>query len=230
MAQLIVALDFDNPKDALNMAETLKGTVEWVKVGLELFISEGPSIIEKLKSMNYKVFVDLKLHDIPNTVKGATLALASHKADMLTLHISGTENMVKEAVSAMKNSNHKALLFGVTVLTSISEGEYVGYEKSLKELTNLLAKKASLWGLDGIVCSGHEVAQIKEDNPNLLGLCPGIRLASADANDQKRVMTPYEAVKNGADFLVVGRPITQAENPLAKANEVLAEIKRVEIN
>ncbi len=226
MAKLIVALDFDNPKDALNMASTLKGTVEWVKVGLELFITEGPSIIEKLKAMDYKVFVDLKLHDIPNTVKGATLALASHKADMLTLHISGTENMVKEAVSAMQNSNHKALLFGVTVLTSISEGEYIGYDGNLKDLTNLLAKKASMWGLDGIVCSGHEVEGIKKDNPNLLGLCPGIRLSTGEVNDQKRVMTPMQAVQNGADFLVVGRPITQAENPLAIAKEVLAEIAK----
>ncbi len=226
MAKLIVALDYDNPTDALKMASCLKGTVEWVKVGLELFVSEGPSIIQALKDMNFKVFVDLKLHDIPNTVKKAALALASHKADMMTIHISGTENMVRETVAAIKTAEHKPLIFGITVLTSISENEYIGYNGSLKVLANLLAKNASEWGLDGIVCSGHEVNDIKKTNPNLLGLCPGIRLSSNDVNDQKRVMTPLQAVQNGADFLVVGRPITQSQDPLLVAKEVINQIEK----
>ncbi len=228
MAKLVVALDFDDSLEALNMASTLEGKVEWVKIGLELFITEGPRLIQVLKGMNYKIFLDLKLHDIPNTVKGAVLALARHKADMLTLHIAGGENMVTMATETAKETDVKPLLFGVTVLTSISQGELPGFSGDLSQLAHRLADEAFSWGLNGVVCSGHEVKVIKKRHPKLLTLCPGIRLEGENADDQKRIMTPYEAVKEGADFLVVGRPITRAANPAEVAEAILEDIRKAE--
>ncbi len=224
MAELIVALDFDDAHEAMQMADILKGKVKWVKVGLELFITEGPRLIQSLKAMQYKVFLDLKLHDIPNTVRGAVLAAARHKADMLTLHIVGGENMVTAAMDCVKEQENKPLIFGVTVLTSISDGDIPGYNGQVKELANRLSDEAYNWNLNGIVCSGNEVEQIKKRHPKLLTLCPGIRMPGAEVGDQKRVMTPAMAVKNGADFIVVGRPITKAENPLQAAEEILANM------
>ncbi len=230
MAELIVALDFDDAHEALKMADTLKGKVKWVKVGLELFITEGPRLIQSLKAMQYKVFLDLKLHDIPNTVRGAVLAAASHKADMLTLHIVGGEAMVTAALDCLEEKEHKPLVFGVTVLTSISDGDIPGYNGQVKDLANRLSDEAYNWKLNGIVCSGNEVGQIKKRHPKLLTLCPGIRLENSEVGDQKRVMTPKLAIENGADFLVVGRPITKAENPLEAAEEILANMLEANID
>ncbi len=228
MAKLIVALDYDDAHEAMQMANLLQGKVEWVKVGLELFITEGPRLIQSLKAMKYKVFLDLKLYDIPNTVRGAVLAAARHKADMLTLHLSGGENMVTEALNCVKGEDHQPLLFGVTILTSFSDGELPCFTGSLTEIAQRLADEAYNWEMNGIVCSGHEVEQIKKRHPKLLTLCPGIRMADGEANDQKRVMTPYQAIKNGADFIVVGRPITKAEDPLAAAEAILANMQEAE--
>ncbi len=225
MAELIVALDFDDANDALKMADTLQGTVKWVKVGLELFIAEGPRLIQSLKAMRYNVFLDLKLHDIPNTVRGAVLSCARHKADMLTLHIVGGEAMVAAALECVQDAEHKPLIFGVTVLTSIGDGELPGYAGPVKELAQRLADEAYNWDLNGIVCSGNEVEQIKKRHPKLLTLCPGIRMPDGDVGDQKRVMTPAQAVKNGADYIVVGRPITKAADPLKAAQEIIANME-----
>lgn len=225
MAELIVALDYDNPLDALKLAKNLEGKVDWLKVGLELFITEGPKIIKDLQAMNYKVFLDLKLHDIPNTVQGAVLAAAKHRADMLTLHVSGGKNMINAAVECLKTSDHKPLLFGVTILTSLSQGEVPCFTGDLKELTQQLAEEAYNGGANGIVCSGHEVESIKQRQPKLLALCPGIRMPDGDVGDQKRVITPQEAVRRGADFIVVGRPINQAKDPVAAAEAILANMK-----
>ncbi len=224
MAELIVALDFDDANDALKMANTLQEKVRWVKVGLELFITEGPRLIQTLKGMKYNVFLDLKLHDIPNTVRGAVLAAARHKADMLTVHIVGGENMITTTMDCLKDAQHKPLIFGVTVLTSISEGELPGYTGGMKDLAIRLADEAYSWDLNGIVCSGNEVQNIKKRHPKLLTLCPGIRMPNGDLDDQKRVMTPYQAVQNGADYIVVGRPITRAEDPEKAVDEILANM------
>lgn len=224
MAELVVALDFDDARDALNMAGALRGHVSWVKVGLELFISEGPRVIQSLKGLGFKVFLDLKLYDIPNTVRGAALAAAGSGADMMTLHLGGGRRMCQAAVEAMAGREHKPLLMGVTVLTSFAEGELPGCSMPLGDFAKMLASEAAAWGLNGVVCSGHEAATIKKSDPALLCLTPGIRLAGSGGDDQRRVMTPAQAVRNGSDFLVVGRPITRAEHPAAVADAVQAEI------
>lgn len=228
MSELIVALDFDDMSDAVELAEEVQGVVPWVKVGLELFVSEGPRIIQKFKSMGFKVFVDLKLYDIPNTVKGASVSAIKAGADLLTIHLSGGERMCQAAIQASKNcTTHHPLIFGVSVLTSFGEGEMPGYSGSLEDMVHTLARGASAWRMDGIVCSGHEVEKIKTIAPDLLCLTPGIRLAdNATSDDQRRIMTPYEAVKAGSDFLVVGRPITRAEDPRAVSIEIVEQIKK----
>lgn len=224
MAELIVALDFNSADKALSMGKTLQGHLPWVKIGLELFISQGPSIIEKFKKMGYKVFLDLKLYDIPNTVAGAVHAAASTGADMLTIHLSGGERMCQAAMDSAHKFTNPPLIFGVSVLTSFAEGEVPAYEGTLENLTALLAKGASDWRLNGIVSSAHELSTIKNINSNLLCLAPGIRLASNSNDDQRRVMTPDMALHAGADFLVVGRPITQAPDPVDVAQHIQSSI------
>ena len=226
MGELIVALDFNDAMDALNMAGSLRGSAPWVKVGLELFITEGPRVLHSLKGLGYKVFLDLKLHDIPHTVGQAALACAAAGADMITLHLAGGERMCRAAVEAVAPLEHRPLLFGVTVLTSLSEGELPGCSEPLPHVAQTLAASAAAWGLDGVVCSGHEVAAIKKKHPSLRCLTPGIRLAQGSADDQRRVMTPAQAVSVGSDFLVVGRPITRAADPVAAAAAVLADMRQ----
>lgn len=228
MAELVVALDFNNALDALNMAGVLRGHAPWVKVGLELFISEGPRIIHSLKGLGFKVFLDLKLHDIPNTVRGAALAAAASGADMMTLHLCGGERMCRAAAEAVAGLSRPPLLMGVTVLTSLAEGELPGCAVPLEMFAKTLARGASEWGMHGVVCSGHEVADIKRACPGLLCLTPGIRLAGGEGDDQRRVMTPAQAVRNGSDFLVVGRPVTRAANPAAAADAVRADMTSVQ--
>lgn len=227
MAELIVALDYDDISDALALAETLQGTVPWVKIGLELFISEGPHIVQRFKSLGYKVFLDLKLYDIPNTVLGASVAAIKAGADLLTVHLSGGERMCYSALQAAKNAPHHPLIFGVSVLTSFSEGEMPGYTGNLEDLVHIMAQNAADWAMDGIVCSGHEVQKIKSFAPNLLCLTPGIRYDAKNQNDdQRRIITPHDAVIAGSDFLVVGRPITRAENPKKVATNIIADINK----
>lgn len=225
MAELVVALDFDDTLDALNMASSLRGQVSWVKVGLELFVTEGPRVLHTLKGLGFKVFLDLKLHDIPHTVSRAALACATAGADLITLHLTGGERMCRGAVEAVAGLPHKPLLFGVTVLTSLADGELPGYHDSLSRLAHTLAGEASAWGLDGVVCSGREVASIKLDFPKLRCLTPGIRLDQDGADDQRRVMTPAQAVAAGSDFLVVGRPITRATDPAGAARDILEDMR-----
>lgn len=226
MAELVVALDFNDTLDALNMATALRGSVSWVKVGLELFITEGPKTIHALKGLGYKVFLDLKLHDIPHTVKGAALACAAAGADLITLHLAGGERMCREAAEAVRGQDRCPLLFGVTVLTSLADGELPGYQGPLSGLARELAGNAAVWGLDGVVCSGQEVREIKGKHPDLLCLTPGIRLDKGQTDDQRRVMTPAEAVAAGSDFLVVGRPVTRAADPSAAAAAILDDMRR----
>lgn len=226
MAELVVALDFDDALEALNMASTLRGQVSWVKVGLELFVIEGPRVLHTLKGLGYKVFLDLKLHDIPNTVGRAALACATAGADMITLHLAGGERMCRGAVEAVASQPHRPLLFGVTVLTSLADGELPGCRDSLAQLAQTLAAGASAWGLDGVVCSGREVTSIKRNYPRLRCLTPGIRLDQAGADDQRRVMTPAQAVAAGSDFLVVGRPVTRAADPARAAAIILEDMRR----
>ena len=229
MAQLIVALDYTNAKDALATAESLCGCPVWMKVGLELFTQEGPSVVRRLKDMGFKVMLDLKMFDIPNTVAGGVRSACRMGVDLITLHALGGERMIRAAADAVAENpvSGRPLLFAVTVLTSMTPGELPGYGENLSGLAVDLAAGGHSWGLDGVVCSGHEVEAIKSRCPGLLCLTPGIRPATGStADDQRRVMTPAQAVRIGSDFLVVGRPITKAPVPADAARDILDEMER----
>lgn len=226
MAKLIVALDLADGQKAIKMAETLAPAISWFKVGLELFISSGPELVRNLKSSAFNVFLDLKFYDIPHTVERAVLAATDLGVNILTLHCQGGMRMCENAVRAIAGRPKAArpLLFGVTALTSFGPGEMPGIEAMPGEYGLGLARLASVWGLDGVVCSGKEAAAIKSQSPALMCLCPGIRLA-AGSDDQRRIVTPRQAVAAGADFLVVGRPILEAANPLWAARSILGEME-----
>jgi len=223
-AALVMALDFPTVPPALRIARKVRGIVPWVKVGLELFSAAGPRVVHALKDLGFAVFLDLKLHDIPNTIQGAVLAAARLGADMITLHVVGGERMIRAAVETANSNPHRPLLFGVTVLTSMAPDEFFGSRaQSAKSLTNIakkLALRAQAWGMDGVVCSGHEVRKIRQAT-GLRCLTPGIRLIHAVQDDQRRVVSPAKAVRAGSDYLVVGRPITAAQDPVRAAEEIL---------
>ncbi|MDL2210274.1 orotidine-5'-phosphate decarboxylase [Desulfovibrio sp. OttesenSCG-928-O18] len=228
-AELVTALDFQTSEKALALASTLRGASPWMKVGLELFTAEGPSVITELKDMNFKVFLDLKFHDIPNTVKGAAKSAAKLGADLFTLHHAGGERMATAALEGVGETGRPVLVFAISILTSTSPRE-AGFScaEEVTEAVAAKAREAKSWGLSGIVCSGHEAAAVKAVcGPEFLCLCPGIRLAGGSHDDQNRVMTPKQAVAAGADFLVVGRAITGATDPRAAANAVLADMRAV---
>jgi orotidine-5'-phosphate decarboxylase len=226
-ATLVMALDFPAASPALRIAKKVRGIVPWAKVGLELFSAAGPRVVHALKELGFAVFLDLKLHDIPNTVHGAVLSAARLRTDMLTLHVAGGERMIRAAVDAVNNSPHRPLLFGVTVLTSMAPGELPGSRaQSARALANAAQKLALLaraWGMDGVVCSGREARKIRQTT-GLSCLTPGIRPPHAARHDQRRVVSPAEAVRAGADYLVVGRPITAAPDPARAAEEILRDM------
>ncbi len=225
--QLIVALDFPAAAPALALARRLHGHVPWCKVGLELFTSAGPTLLTELTHLGFHVFLDLKFYDIPNTVARAVSAATRAGAHMLTLHCQGGERMCRAAVAAAQEQPTPPLLFGVTVLTSFGPGEMPGIGTTPQDFASQLAHGAASWGLDGVVCSGHEVAAIKTQSPSLSCLCPGIRPAGTAADDQRRIMTPAAAVRAGADFLVVGRPITAAPDPLEAVHQITMQMASV---
>ena len=216
-AQLIVALDLPRKEDALVLARELQGAVPWCKVGMELFTLAGPDIIRELHDLGFHVFLDMKFYDIPHTVAQAVKAAAAAGAELLTLHCQGGERMCSEARIAADSYGSKApQLFGVTALTSFGPGEMPGINADPSDFALELAGKARGWGLDGVVCSPLEAALVKERcGADFLTVTPGIRFADSAAGDQKRIMTPEKAGKSGCDYIVVGRPITQAEDPVA---------------
>ncbi len=226
MAKLIVAMDFPTAEDLLHCAQTIKGTVEWCKVGLEAFVLQGPSLISRLEDMGFKVFLDLKYYDIPNTVAAAVRTASKSGARLLTIHTQGGSAMCKAAMEAAREAGEKRpLIFGVTCLTSFADGQMPGIHEPVSGFARSLAGMADSWGLDGVVCSGQEAGFVKQ-NTSLMALCPGIRPAGSAANDQARIVTPAMAVQAGADFLVVGRPITRADDPAAAASAILEEMAR----
>jgi orotidine 5''-phosphate decarboxylase, subfamily 1 len=234
--KLVVALDVPDASQAFLLADGLRSLPVWVKLGLELFTAEGPDIVWAMQARNLPVFLDLKFHDIPNTVMGAVRSSTLLGVNMCTLHSSGGKDMCLAAVEGRKQAAAKfadkgreaagrPLLMAITVLTS-QEGD-AGKLTSLVVERALMAKSC---GMDGIVCSGREVAAVKQAcGRSFLCLCPGIRFAGADGgDDQARVCTPAQAVSQGADFLVMGRPITRAENPAEAVCRALAEMEQVE--
>jgi orotidine-5'-phosphate decarboxylase len=224
--KLIVALDFPDATQALALADRLKGRCRWFKIGLELYISAGNSVINALKKRDFKVFLDLKLHDIPNTVAGAVRSTGVLGADMLTVHASGGPAMLAAAAEAAAGLPHPPRLLAVTVLTSMDVAQLAatGIPRTPKEQALRLAKMAHAAGIQGLVCSPEEASQMRRGLPDSVLVTPGIRPAGAAIGDQKRIATPSAALKAGADHLVVGRPITQAEDPAGAAEAILQEI------
>ncbi|WP_406827869.1 orotidine-5'-phosphate decarboxylase [Microbulbifer sp. ARAS458-1] len=225
---VIVALDYDNADDALAMAAQLDPAVCRVKVGKELFTITGPELVRQLVALDFDVFLDLKFHDIPNTVAAAVRAAANLGVWMVNVHASGGERMMRAARDALESfGDRRPLLIGVTVLTSIAEEELapVGVTRALGEQVTALARLAQESGLDGVVCSAREAGALKAAcGKNFALVTPGIRPAGAAADDQRRIVTPADAVKNGSDYLVIGRPITAAEDPAGALQAIVREL------
>ena len=230
--RLIVALDFHKFDEVKNLVNDLGDSVIFYKVGMELFYSVGAGVIDWLKSQNKKVFLDLKLHDIPNTVAGGLCSLMNLGADILNVHAAGGFTMMKNAAEALREESAKRgivkpKLIAITVLTSINQAEWCGALKISEQVVQF-AKLAQDAGLDGVVASPQEAKLIRENcGENFLIVTPGIRPAGSDINDQSRISTPAAALKNGANYLVVGRPIRAAENPKLAAEKILAEMSEV---
>ena len=215
---VIVPLDFADADAALALAARLDPALCRVKVGKELYVAAGPSVVRALQERGFEVFLDLKFHDIPNTVAGACRAAARLGVWMLSVHASGGEAMMRAAREAVATVPHPPLLMAVTVLTSLGQGDLprIGLHGSVIDNVERLAALAKGCGLDGVVCSAMEAPRLRAAHGAGFKLVtPGIRLAGAAADDQSRVVTPTEALRLGADYLVIGRPITQAPDPVA---------------
>jgi orotidine-5'-phosphate decarboxylase len=224
--RLIVALDFPDAAAALALTDRLGPAIRWVKVGLELFIAEGPGIVSTLAARGLNVFLDLKLHDIPNTVAGAVRTASSAGASLLTLHASGGPAMLQAAASAAAGLSNPPQLLAVTVLTSMDTTQLnaVGVSGAPADQVARLAAMAWNSGIQGFVCSAEEITSTRAAFPDATLVIPGIRPAGAAIGDQKRVATPASAIAAGASFLVVGRPITQAPDPAEATTAILDEI------
>ncbi|MGD9677879.1 MAG: orotidine-5'-phosphate decarboxylase [Vulcanibacillus sp.] len=230
--RIIVALDVINRAEALNLIDSFEKQVRFVKVGMELFYAEGVSLIEELKNRGLNVFLDLKLHDIPNTVGKASAQLTRLGVDMFNLHIAGGSKMMIEARNQMENalvpSQKRPILIGVTQLTSTDKemlNNEIGIVKTVEDTVIDYANLAQKSGLDGVVSSVLEVERIKETcGEGFITVTPGIRLAGAKVHDQKRVATPAQAIKLGSDYLVIGRTLTEAVNPAKTFEQIVIEM------
>lgn len=215
--RIIVALDVDTMNQAFALADQLDEEKCRLKVGKQLFTSCGPDLVRNLIDRGFDVFLDLKFHDIPNTVAGAVKAAADLGVWMVNIHASGGRAMLEAAANALANDrNKRPFLIGVTVLTSLAQDDLkeIGVQASPAEQVHRLASLSADCGLDGVVCSAEETAMLRESqHENFCLVTPGIRRPDDAANDQKRVVGPAEAIRNGSTYLVVGRPITQAESP-----------------
>ena len=225
----IVALDVPSAEEARALVSQLDSSCHFYKVGLELYCAAGPDFVRWLRDADKQVFVDLKLHDIPNTVQGAARSVAHSGASLLTVHASGGAEMMRAATLGAREAGHGCTVLGVTVLTShdaASQGAAWGRPPVDVQAEVLrLAGDALAAGLEGIVCSGHEAALVRERHGDKLGLLiPGIRLAGGAAHDQKRVMTPVAARDAGARWIILGRAVTQAPSPRAAMEAVLGEL------
>ncbi len=225
--RLIVALDVPDARSATQLVNRLEGTCGWFKVGLELFVAAGPSVLEPLVRRGHSIFLDLKFHDIPNTVAGAVRSAAALGVRMMTVHAAGGPAMLAAARAALDGVTDAPQLLAVTVLTSMdaAQGKAVGLGRSPAQQVALLARMGLEAGIRGFVCSPREVAALRElTGPQGVLVIPGIRPAGAAVGDQKRVATPADALRLGASYLVVGRPITQAADPAQAAEAILREM------
>ena len=224
---IFCAIDTSDIETATNLVNQIKAHIGGIKLGLEFFTSCGISGCHIMKDFDLPLFIDLKLHDIPNTVVSALRGIFSLEPQYTTLHISGGSEMLKSCVDLKNELQSKTNLLGVTILTSFDDGtiEKLGFGSSVKHSIEQLTSIAHECGLDGIVCSPHEVSSIKETYNNKLELIvPGIRSSNNNDNDQKRTLSAKEAISAGADILVIGRPITKAKDPAKAAADLLQEI------
>lgn len=230
--KLIVAIDTDEFDKAKELIDKLEDSVDIFKVGLEQYVATRGKTVDYLKEKGKKIFLDLKFHDIPNTMKSAVKAAVRDNVWLMTIHVSDMEGMKQCAQIAKEEAERlnieKPLIVGVTVLTSLSNEDLqdIGCNMTTEELAIKRAKLAKEAGIDGVVCSAKEVNKIVEAcGKDFITVCPGIRLATAEVGDQKRVVTPADAINNGAHYLVVGRPITKSENPKQSAIDIVREIE-----
>jgi orotidine-5'-phosphate decarboxylase len=225
---LILVLDAQSPRDVTPALRQLQGTVSWVKVGLEMFTSCGPDAVREIADLGFKIFLDLKLHDIPNTVAKSVESIAKLPVQMTTLHTCGGREMMQWAAKAQQQHAPNLLLLGVTVLTSTSAAglNETGVPVSPEQQVVRLGQLAADSGIRGLVCSPLEIAPLRAVLPaNVALVTPGIRPRDAKADDQTRIMTPGEAARAGANYIVVGRPIFKAPDPVAAAKAILAELR-----
>ncbi len=224
----MLALDLPDRESALEMLAKLRGSLQWVKIGLQMYLKYGGDFVREVSSMGFKIFLDLKLHDIPNTVASAVKSLEGLPISMLTIHTCGGREMMQRALEAAEATNDDLRLLGVTVLTSFNDEGLAETGVALAPAlqVELLAKLATSSGMKGLVCSPLEIESLRKIIPeDVVLVTPGIRPAGSDANEQKRVMTPVEAAKAGSNFIVVGRPILKAENPAQAARDIIAELE-----
>ena len=225
---VIIACDFSSKEQTLNFLDKFTGRKPFVKIGMELFYAEGPEIVRTIKERGHRIFLDLKLHDIPNTVKKAMSVLRNLDVDMTNVHAAGTIDMMKAAVEGLtREDGTRPLLIAVTQLTSTSE-ERMQKElligASINDTIVKYAENAKAAGLDGVVCSPLEAAMVKEAcGKEFMTVTPGVRFADGDVGDQVRVTTPERAREIGSDFIVVGRPITAADDPVAAYERCMKE-------
>ena len=225
---VIVACDFSSKEDVMNFLSKFTDVKPFVKIGMELYYAEGPAIVKEIKERGHKIFLDLKLHDIPNTVKKSMSVLSRLNVDMTNLHASGTIAMMEAAIESLtRPDGTRPMLIAVTQLTSTSEERMKNdllINESIDKVVMHYAHNAKVAGLDGVVCSPLEAGKVHDTcGKEFVTVTPGVRFADGDIGDQVRVMTPAEAKKIGSDYIVVGRPITAAEDPVAAYKRCVAE-------
>lgn len=227
--KVIVALDYHDQEKCLELVQKLSPQLCRLKIGKEMFTLFGPQLVERLQKLGFEVFLDLKFHDIPNTVAKAVSAAASLGVWMVNVHASGGRRMMEAAVQALESHGNAPKLIAVTVLTSMDGDDLngIGITVSPAEQVARLAKLSADCGLDGVVCSAQEVTQLKPlCGDAFLCVTPGIRPVGSDSGDQRRIMTPELAIQSGSDYLVIGRPITQAEDPESALQNIAKSIQR----
>ena len=232
--KLIVALDVETPSKALDLVKELRSIAGMFKVGSQLFTAAGPQIVRDIIALDSKVFLDLKFHDIPHQVAGAARSAAELGVSLFTIHASGGSEMMRRAVDAVAEVGNETAVLAISVLTSIDANilAQIGVNSTPSESVLRLVKLAEASGVDGVVASPQEIKAIRDaiTNPNFLVVTPGIRPAHNESADQKRVATPAAAISSGASYIVVGRPITSAPDPIAAAQQIVAEMQRAELS
>lgn len=230
--QLIVALDFGDLQQAMTLVDRLGDSVSWYKIGSQLFTTFGPEAVRQIKNAGKRVFLDLKFHDIPNTVSAALTSAMDLRVDMTNVHAAGGREMLEQAARTVRERNTNMILLAVTVLTSVNNGllEETGVPDTVRRHVVRLASLAQACGVHGVVASAHEIEDIRRScGPDFVLVVPGVRPSGTESGDQKRVATPAYAALHRCTFIVVGRPITEARDPVQVAQAILSELSSREL-